>query len=77
MKKGTLLLAAVAAVVAGAGTASAAGGLEVTGGVFLWVFLGFCALIVVGQLIPAVMLLFGLAKGIAEAYDHAEQLKSK
>ena len=30
---------------------------------FVWIFLGFCALIVVAQLIPAAMVLFGLVKG--------------
>jgi len=33
-------------------------------GFFVWIFLGFFALIVVGQLVPAVMLLIGLVKGI-------------
>jgi len=33
-------------------------------GIFVWIFLGFFALIVVGQLIPAVMLIAGLVKGI-------------
>jgi hypothetical protein len=33
-------------------------------GLFVWIFLGFCALIVVAQLIPAIMLLFGLVKGV-------------
>lgn len=33
-------------------------------GIFVWIFLGFFAMIVVGQLIPAVMLLIGLVKGI-------------
>jgi hypothetical protein len=33
-------------------------------GIFVWIFLGFFALIVVGQLIPAVMLIMGLARGI-------------
>ncbi len=32
-------------------------------GLFVWIFLGFCALIVVAQLIPATMMLFGVAKG--------------
>jgi hypothetical protein len=34
-------------------------------GIFVWIFLGFFALIVVGQLIPAVMLIIGLVKGVA------------
>ena len=33
-------------------------------GIFIWIFLGFFALIVVGQLIPAVMLIIGLVKGV-------------
>lgn len=33
-------------------------------GIFVWIFLGFFALIVIGQLIPAVMLIIGLVKGI-------------
>jgi hypothetical protein len=32
-------------------------------GLFVWIFLGFCALIVVAQLIPAAMMLFGVVKG--------------
>jgi len=31
---------------------------------FVWIFLGFCALIVVAQLIPAVMIMLGFAKGV-------------
>lgn len=33
-------------------------------GILVWIFLGFFAVIVVGQLIPAVMLVIGLVKGI-------------
>jgi len=33
-------------------------------GFFVWIFLGFFALIVVGQLVPAAMLIIGLVKGI-------------
>jgi hypothetical protein len=31
---------------------------------FVWIFLAFCALIVVAQLIPAAMMLFGFSKGV-------------
>ena len=31
---------------------------------FVWIFLAFCALIVVAQLIPAILMLFGFAKGV-------------
>ncbi len=33
-------------------------------GIFVWIFLGFFAMIVVGQLIPATMLLIGLVRGL-------------
>ena len=33
-------------------------------GIFIWIFLGFFAMIVVGQLIPAIMLIIGMVKGI-------------
>ncbi|MEI7816002.1 MAG: hypothetical protein WCI45_02310 [Desulfuromonadales bacterium] len=34
-------------------------------GIFVWIFLGFFALIVVGQLVPATLLIIGLIKGIS------------
>jgi hypothetical protein len=34
-------------------------------GMFVWAFLGFCALIVVAQIVPAVLLLTGMVKGVA------------
>jgi hypothetical protein len=42
----------------------AATGQEDNSDLFVWIFLGFCALIVVAQLIPATMVLLGLAKGV-------------
>jgi len=47
-------------------TAWAASGVrEDSSGIFVWVFLGFCALIVVAQIVPALLLMFGMAKGAA------------
>jgi len=31
---------------------------------FMWIFLAFCALIVVAQLIPAILVLMGFVKGV-------------
>jgi len=45
-------------------TAFAAGGRVDDSGIFVWVFLGFCALMVVSQVIPALLLMFGMAKGL-------------
>ncbi|MBJ6726814.1 hypothetical protein [Geomesophilobacter sediminis] len=53
--------------------AFAATGFEDHSGLLCWAFLGLCAMIVVGQLIPAVMMLLGAAKGVMkpnEAKEH-------
>lgn len=47
--------------------------------VFVWIFLAFCALIVVAQLIPAALMMLGFAKGVkkesgqpaSQGADHA------
>ena len=52
-------------------TAFAANGLsEDNSGIFVWVFLGFCAMIVVAQVIPAVLLATGMVKGIVSIAKH-------
>jgi hypothetical protein len=38
---------------------------------FVWIFLGFCALIIVAQLIPAMMLFMGFAKGTRKKIQEA------
>ena len=51
-------------IIAPATTFAASGPSEESSGIFVWIFLGLCALIVVTQIIPAVLLTFGMAKGI-------------
>jgi hypothetical protein len=46
-------------------SAFASGGRVDDSGIFVWVFLGFCALIVVAQVVPAVLLMTGMVKGLA------------
>jgi len=58
------LIATIMGIIAPATAFAASGAREDNSGVFVWVFLGFCALIVVAQVIPAVLLMFGMAKGI-------------
>jgi len=59
------LIATVVGIIAPV-TAFAASGVSDEGsGIFVWIFLGFFAVIVVGQLIPAVMLITGLVRGIS------------
>ena len=57
----TLAILATTAPVA----AFASGGRVDDSGIFVWVFLGFCAMIVVAQVVPAVLLMVGMAKGVA------------
>jgi len=46
-------------------TAFAAGAPRVDdSGLFVWIFLGFCALIVIAQVMPALLLMFGMVKGV-------------
>jgi hypothetical protein len=39
--------------------------------IFVWIFLAFCALIIVAQLIPAMMLFMGFAKGAGKGIPEA------
>ena len=41
---------------------------------FVWIFLAFCALIVVAQLIPAAMMMMGFAKGAKKTAPEAVQV---
>jgi hypothetical protein len=41
-------------------------------GLLVWGFMGFCAVILVGQLVPAVMLVVGAVKGLATAPKEAK-----
>lgn len=57
-------LATIIGIIAPATAFAASGSAGEGSGLFVWIFLGFFAVIVVGQLIPAIMLVTGLAKGI-------------
>lgn len=56
---------------------AASGAREDSSGLFVWIFLGFCALIVVAQLIPAVLLMFGMVKGMAAKRDTEVAVQKK
>jgi len=59
------LFAAIAMLISFASPAFAAGR-EDHSGLVVWVFLGFCGLIIVAQLVPAVLMMLGLVKGVAQ-----------
>jgi hypothetical protein len=62
-------------IIAPATAFAASGAGEEGSGIFVWIFLGFFAVIVVGQLIPAVMLITGLVKGIAAKKEAKTEAK--
>jgi len=58
------LLTTLATLIVSAAPAFAAGARTDHSGLVVWMFLGFCALIVAAQLIPAALMLLGLVKGV-------------
>jgi hypothetical protein len=68
-------LATIMGVLAPAAAFAASGSAEEGSGLFVWIFLGFFAVIVVGQLVPAVMLITGLVKGITSKTEAKSETK--
>ena len=68
-------LATIMGIIAPATALAASGAGEEGSGLFVWIFLGFFALIVVGQLVPAAMLITGLVKGITSKKDVKTEAK--
>lgn len=52
-------------------TPALAGGREDTSGIFVWAFLGLCALIIAAQVVPAVLMMVGAARGMAKTVQEA------
>lgn len=44
---------------------------------FVWIFLAFCALIIIAQLVPAIMLFMGFAKGARKGIQEAVPARIK
>jgi hypothetical protein len=61
----------IIATLATTATAFAANGATEEPGILAWAFMGFCAVILVGQLVPAAMLIIGAVKGLATAPKEA------
>jgi uncharacterized membrane protein (GlpM family) len=49
---------------------------EDNSGLFVWGFLGMCALIIVAQVLPALMLLFGMVKSVTTKTEAKEVVNS-
>lgn len=52
---------------------AASGAREDNSGIFVWIFLGFCALIIVAQLAPALLMMLGFAKGLKKEQHVAKE----
>jgi hypothetical protein len=76
MKKPIAALASLA-LLAPTATAFASGGRSDHSGFVVWVFLGFCGLIVAAQLIPALLVMLGLVKGAAAKQPEPAREKTK
>jgi hypothetical protein len=71
MKTLATLIGTVAGFAPAAAIAASTGNVD-NSGIFVWIFLGFCALIVVAQVIPALLLMFGLVKGVRKVVHDKE-----
>jgi hypothetical protein len=56
-----------------AATPALAAGRQDTSGIFVWAFLGFCAVIVAAQVVPAILMMVGAARGVAKAIHEARE----
>ncbi|WP_432823378.1 hypothetical protein [Trichloromonas sp.] len=74
MNKGTLV-PLIAALLCPFSSAFAASGRSDNSGFVVWIFLGFCALIIVAQLVPAILVMLGMVKSAAE--KSPEEAKQK
>jgi len=78
MKTTALKTALLASIGSASSAFAASGAREDNSGLFVWIFLGFCALIVIAQLMPVMLLMFGFAKGLGKdkaAEPHAVKTK--
>ncbi|MDY0190820.1 MAG: hypothetical protein RBR22_08810 [Desulfuromonas sp.] len=70
MKALTKLTTAVTLVALSAAPVFAAQQAQQSSGLLAWLFIGFCALIVIGQLVPAVITGIGMVKGVISGQAH-------
>ena len=63
----TTLFATVTAMLPAATAFAASGAREDNIGFFAWLFMGFCGVIILGQFVPALMMMIGIARGFKKA----------
>lgn len=69
----TLQSTIVMALCSASSAYAATGAREDNSGIFVWAFLGLCALIVVAQVMPALLMLTGLVKGMEKKKETAAE----
>ncbi|MDY0190163.1 MAG: hypothetical protein RBR22_05465 [Desulfuromonas sp.] len=67
MKALTKLTTAVTLVALSAAPVFAAQQAQQSSGLLAWLFIGFCGLVVVGQLVPAIITGIGMVKGVVSS----------
>jgi len=73
MKRSALVQAIAVWFGTAAPALAASGAREDNSGIFVWIFLGFCALIIVAQLAPALLMMLGFAKGLKKEPHTAKE----
>ena len=73
MKRSTITNGLVMFLCSASNAFAAAGARHDNSGIFVWIFLGFCALIVVAQAMPAILMLVGAAKALGKERKPATQ----
>ncbi|GAB4284803.1 MAG: hypothetical protein Kow0092_39110 [Deferrisomatales bacterium] len=73
----TIIAAALAAAAWATDAAAAPAGREDVSGLFVWAFLGLCALIVAAQVIPAILMMIGAARGVAEGVKEGKPVPAE
>lgn len=58
-------------------SAMASGSRVDNSGFFVWVFIGFCALIIISQIIPALLMAMGIIKGVKAKNEKVAQNVAK
>jgi hypothetical protein len=76
MRTSAITIGTVAGLAPAVAFAATTGNVD-NSGIFVWIFLGFCALIVVAQVIPALLLMFGLVKGVSSVVNDKNTVAEK
>ena len=77
MKNTTKIAAATVTLMTLATSAFASAGRTDNSGIVVWIFLGFCGLIVAAQMIPALLVMFGIVKGVMAPREDTARQSSK